>query len=144
MPCIKCCSDRGSPYGNFVDATIRHRVDKDSGENTSYALVTMADEEAMQAVLAAEVMAGDRLLNINPYTAKTAENSAGAMARTRTGNLQMQQRMKEAEEEANLDEFAAQHHDKYGTTFKVPLHAWHVMPKLDLTGVGCGLTAQGS
>ena len=75
----------------------------------------MADEEAMQAVLHAEapIMAGDRVLNINPYTAKIAAASDGAMARTRAGYLQMQQRSKEVDD-ANLDEFAAQHHDRYG------------------------------
>eukprot|EP01047_Picozoa_sp_COSAG01_P004319 COSAG01_NODE_142_length_24198_cov_8.924893_8_plen_504_part_00 len=85
-------------------------MDKESGKNTSYALVTMANEQSMQAVLAAEVMAGDRLLSITPYKAKVAASSSGAMARMKEAEIHI----KESEEATRKDEFAAQIHDKYG------------------------------
>ena len=36
-------------YGEFIDATVRHRIDRKTGENTSWALVTMGDAAAAAA-----------------------------------------------------------------------------------------------
>jgi len=68
------------PYGDVIDAMIRHLVE--DGKNTSWALVTLSDQYGAERALSADVMAGDRKLNINPYQAKQAAASTGAMARS--------------------------------------------------------------
>ena len=66
-------------YGKFVCATVRHRIDS-SGANTSWALVTMDDERAKQAVLRATDVPSP--LVVNDYNVSAAKNSTGAMKMT--------------------------------------------------------------
>lgn len=73
-----------SRYGEFVRASIRHRIDEASGENTSYAVVTMKHPDAAAEVLRQVVVAKGadgtkKTLTINPYSKKTAASSTGAM-----------------------------------------------------------------
>lgn len=72
------------PFGVFLGATIRHRITVDAvtsaSHNTSWALVTMASKDAVDAVLAAPaVMAGQQKLKITRFNKKTAKNSKGKM-----------------------------------------------------------------
>jgi hypothetical protein len=68
-------------YGQFLQATVRHRIDKVSGQNTSWALVTMADKASASAVVAAApITAGDSQLTCNLFSRAQAESSTGAMA----------------------------------------------------------------
>ena len=72
-------------YGEFHQATIRHRVQ--DGQNTSWALVTMKNaasaNRALEAAASGAVMAGDTPLVVTMYSAKImAETSDGHMERT--------------------------------------------------------------
>ena len=66
-------------FGPFVQATVRHRIA--DGKNTSYAIVTMLTNEAVEAALNSEepVMAGRHPLTLTRFSAKTASESTGAM-----------------------------------------------------------------
>jgi hypothetical protein len=76
-------------FGDTTQATVRHRIDASSGENTSWALVTMNSREGADAALLAAggVDAGDeelrspegRKLKVTRFSQKQAEQSRGAM-----------------------------------------------------------------
>jgi hypothetical protein len=42
-------------FGEVEETTVRHRIDRQSGENTSWALVTMGSPHAAQAALRASI-----------------------------------------------------------------------------------------
>lgn len=69
------------PFGAFRQATIRHRID--NGANTSWALVTMGDAAAVDAILKshaeAPIFAGDTKLVLNRYSKTQAKLSTGGM-----------------------------------------------------------------
>ena len=68
-------------FGYFQNAMIRHRVQ--NGKNTSWALVTMADEAAVERALAAHakqpVMAGRQELVLTRFSKAQGESSTGGM-----------------------------------------------------------------
>ena len=67
-----------SAFGRVLFSNIRHRVV--DGANTSWALVTMDDEAAVDRALAAdEVLAGSHPLTINRFDPEQAAASKGAM-----------------------------------------------------------------
>ena len=104
-------------YGEFIDATVRHRIDSKTGENTSWALVTMGDAAAAARVLASDVMADQRRLNINPYSQKQAEASTGQMNQqvlASSGAMGARAEARLTGKEATEDEFDGQHHRVYG------------------------------
>ena len=67
-----------SEYGEFVQATVRHRISED-GTNTSWALVTMVDKAAADRAINATVMAGDTVLTVRRFDTDIAKTSTGAM-----------------------------------------------------------------
>lgn len=108
-------------FGEFGDAVVRHRVDKGSGKNTSWALVTMGDAESAQRALDAGAAGGvlrpDGLaLKVTPYSKGTAATSTGAMKATSDAVLTMDARAEDhiAEDHQEAHEYEAQHHPKYG------------------------------
>ena len=106
-------------YGRFDDAVIRHRVDKETGRNTSYALVTMCDAESASRVLAAAATVGvlrpDGVkLKVTPFEAKTAMNSSGTMRRTAVAVEMMGSRAQEMNEETDDQTHFGMHHPDYG------------------------------
>ena len=68
-------------FGYFQNAMVRHRVQ--DGKNTSWALVTMADEAAVERALAAHakqpVMAGRQELVLTRFSKAQGESSTGGM-----------------------------------------------------------------
>ena len=90
-------------YGAFKQATIRKRTDPDTGKNTSWALVTMADSESASNVLSQRPLTFEgralldaggqseeivtRHLNVNPFKKEIASTSTGAM-----GNVMIKDR----------------------------------------------------
>ena len=68
-------------FGYFQNAMVRHRVQ--NGKNTSWALVTMADEAAVERALAAHakqpVMAGRQELVLTRFSKAQGESSTGGM-----------------------------------------------------------------
>jgi len=69
-----------APFGQCLSVKIRHRIDVADGANTSWALVTMATSDAVEAALAAPaVMAGQNKLKLTRFNKKMAKNSQGAM-----------------------------------------------------------------
>ena len=80
-------------YGAFKQATIRKRTDPDTGKNTSWALVTMADSESASNVLSQRPLTFEgralldaggqseeivtRHLNVNPFKKEIASTSTG-------------------------------------------------------------------
>lgn len=106
-------------YGQFRDALIRHRVDKETGKNTSYALVTMCDVESAQRVLDAAATVGvlrpDGVkLQVSSFEAKTAMKSSGAMRRTAMAVEMMGSRAHAIDEEAQDQTRFGMHHAEYG------------------------------
>lgn len=107
-------------YGTFRDAVIRHRVDEETGKNTSWALVTMCDVESAQRVLEAAAIGGvlrpDGVkLQVNPFSSAAAKSSTGAMRRTTDAvqilDSHVQDAMNEGmEDQANF----GSHHPEYG------------------------------
>lgn len=109
------------PYGEVVDVVVRHRVE--DGHNTSWALVTMESEASAQKALDNEVFAGKQKLVINPYKAKQAAASDGAMAKTRNRQLKVQERAQEmamakgkgkSKGKGNTANFSTTFHKDYG------------------------------
>jgi hypothetical protein len=69
-----------SDYGDVRAISIRHRIE--SNNNTSWALVTMADNASAARVLdAAQVKIGKYRLTINSFSRRMAKESTGAMQR---------------------------------------------------------------
>ena len=68
-----------SQFGPVIKATVRHR--EDCGKNTSWALVTFEEPQAVELALKAELVAEDTgmVLDINRYSMKQAAASTGAM-----------------------------------------------------------------
>ena len=65
-------------FGSVQQVVVRHRVQ--GRKNTSWALVAMGDEEAVERVMAApSVMAGTSPLVLNRFSTTTAATSTGAM-----------------------------------------------------------------
>ena len=68
-----------SPFGDFEQATVRHRIKGTA--NTSWALVTMANTQSVDAILKAHeeapIYAGSSCLVLNRFNKKTAKNSTG-------------------------------------------------------------------
>jgi hypothetical protein len=70
-------------FGKFVHATVRHREDKETGTNTSWALVTMADVRSCERGLkSTPLKVGGNTFTITRYNASQAANSNGQMQRT--------------------------------------------------------------
>ena len=55
------------PFGEVLAVVTRHRVDTKTGENTSWALVTMVDVAARERALASTIIAWHTPLNCNQY-----------------------------------------------------------------------------
>ena len=73
-----------SKFGKFLSARIRHRVDMEGGQNTSWALVTMVSIECVdKAMNAVSVMAGNSKLELTRFCKKQADSSSGAMSAVR-------------------------------------------------------------
>jgi hypothetical protein len=66
------------PYGEVLSVAVRHRIQ--DGANTSWALVTMANNASAELVLGGTVRAGETVLTINPFNKKAAAKSTGMMA----------------------------------------------------------------
>jgi hypothetical protein len=79
-----------SRFGDFKQATIRHRVVGD--QNTSWALVTMGDAAAVDKALAAHskspILAGSNPLVLTRFNAEQAAQSKGAMSHVRVESLE--------------------------------------------------------
>jgi hypothetical protein len=87
-----------SAFGVFVQATVRHRIDAGTGENTSWALVTMGDTAAADRALGAPVvMAGSHPLMLTAFSRKQANASTGQM-----GAVQASDRKKKKKKSAAL------------------------------------------
>ena len=75
-----------SPFGEFKQATIRHRIEGD--QNTSWALVTMANPQSVDSILRAHeeapIYAGSSRLVLTRFDRKTAKNSTGGMLAVQT------------------------------------------------------------
>ena len=83
------------PFGEVLAVVTRHRVDTKTGENTSWALVTMVDVAARERALASTIIAGHTPLNCNQYCGQTAKQSTGAMSAVQvlskvTGNIALE------------------------------------------------------
>lgn len=69
------------PFGDFRQATIRHRIE--DGQNTSWALVTMGNAAAIDAILQshaeAPIFAGNTKLVLNRFSKTQAKLSTGGM-----------------------------------------------------------------
>ena len=66
-------------FGPVVQATVRHRIDGSTGQNTSWALVTLASRDAAEKALDTGV-AG---LRLTPFSSKQAAESTGKMGAIR-------------------------------------------------------------
>jgi hypothetical protein len=71
-----------SRFGTVVQATVRHRIDKETGANTSWALVTMSHYKGATRALkrSSELTAP---LTVTSFSQKQADNSKGAMGSVR-------------------------------------------------------------
>jgi serine/threonine protein kinase len=65
-------------FGPVVQATVRHRIDKATGANTSWALVTMRSRESAEAVLAA-ASSLPTPLTVSWFSKEQADSSHGQM-----------------------------------------------------------------
>ncbi len=78
-------------FGQVLSVLVRHRIE--AGENTSWAVVTMASAEEVEAALQAHasvgIMAGETVLELNPFDVSQAHASTGAMANVRA-DLELQ------------------------------------------------------
>jgi hypothetical protein len=71
-----------SQFGEVISTTIRHRIDQDKNENTSYALIAMGSEEACKLALDQGVTTEEHTeLTITRFDQSTAEASKGGMAK---------------------------------------------------------------
>ena len=58
-----------SKYGTFVHATVRLRIDQETGKDTSWALVRMADKESYNKALGATIRPDEKtIFEVNPYS----------------------------------------------------------------------------
>ena len=70
-----------SNYGACLAAQVRVRANESTGEDTSWALVAMDSELAVEKAVHAKVMAGDSELEVTRYSQKIAAASQGSMGR---------------------------------------------------------------
>merc|ERR1711871_1136567 len=69
-------------FGAVLQVTVRHRIDKDTGANTSWALVTMESKDGAEAVIAgAESLPS--ALTVARFSKKLADSSTGQMGMVR-------------------------------------------------------------
>ena len=69
-------------FGPVVQATVRHRIDKATGANTSWALVTMESRDSAEAVLAA-ASSLPAPLTVTRFSKEQADSSQGQMGMVR-------------------------------------------------------------
>jgi hypothetical protein len=73
-----------SQFGHVVQATVRHRVDTDTGVNTSWALVTMEDSRSSNKALEAGRLNNlPAPLSVSAFSQAAADTSTGAMSTVR-------------------------------------------------------------
>ena len=94
-------------FGTVSQVQIRHRIDEDTGANTSWALVTMDSRDAAEAAIAS----ADRLpylpspVTVTRFSKKQASSSAGHMGAIRgEADFRPEEEGEQEEEEEELDE----------------------------------------
>ena len=69
-------------FGPVVATSVRHRIDEETGENTSWALVTMGRRESAEAVMAGAASL-PAPLTVTRFSQKQADESTGQMRQVR-------------------------------------------------------------